>query len=80
MDLPDGTMVTYESVSTGDLHDAETARTTNVKVGATTVASYAYNGVGGLVGIEYPEADVYQHRYGTTSGSYQPSLPCAGDC
>ena len=70
MDLPDGTTVAYVCSGASDRHDAEAARVTSILISLTTYATYAYNGTGSLVGIDYPEVDVMQHRYGSTSGSY----------
>ena len=70
MTLPDGNVITYSYQSTGNRHDDEASRVTGVKDGAVVLASYDYNGVGQVVGTDYPEPDVMWHLYSTTSGSY----------
>jgi RHS repeat-associated protein len=67
--LPDGTSVTYIYRDSNRL-DADASRVTQVRVGSTTVADYSYNGVGQVVGINYPEPDVMAEQFGSTSGSY----------
>jgi YD repeat-containing protein len=46
--------ITYEYLSTNDLHDDEASRVTRVKVSTTAVASYAYNGTGSARGHGVP--------------------------
>ena len=52
--------------------DNDLSRVTRVTVGSTLVASYDYTGVNGLVGIDYPEPDVFNQRYapGAAEGVY----------
>jgi RHS repeat-associated protein len=69
MTLPDGTALTY-TYRAGGRMDANASRVTYVQVGGTTRAEYAYNGVGQVVGITYPEPDVMSQQFGSTSGSY----------
>ena len=70
MTLPDGNVITYSYQSTGNRHDDEVSRVTGVKDGPVVLASYDYNGVGQVVGTDYPEIDFMSNRFGTTSGSY----------
>ncbi len=63
MTYPQGSVVTYEYLSTGSLHDADASRVTRVKVGATAVASYAYNGMSNLVRTALLEPDVFMLLY-----------------
>jgi len=70
MTLPDARTITYDYQSTNDLHDADMSRVTRVKIGAKVIATYAYNGVGTVVGTDYPEPDLMWNLYGSTSGSY----------
>ncbi len=69
MDLPDGTTVTFNYLSTGDLHDAEVSRVSDVTYGGSVIASYAYNGAGQVVGTDLDKVSVMWHQYGS-SGSY----------
>ncbi|MCH8151435.1 MAG: RHS repeat-associated core domain-containing protein [Planctomycetes bacterium] len=66
--LPDGNVITYQFRS-NDLHDEEASRVTNIKDGAVTLVIYDYNGVGQVVGTDYPEPDVMWDQFGS-SGSY----------
>ncbi len=68
--LPDATEVTYVYKGLQGQLDVDASRVTEVKVGTTIVASYKYNGLGQVVGTEYPEPDVMWRQYGSTSGSY----------
>ena len=70
MTLPSGNVINYNYRSTGDLHDDEASRVTDLSDGAVKVAAYNYNGVGHVVGTDYPEPDIMWFQYGTTSGSY----------
>ncbi len=63
MVMPEGSTLTYEYLSTSSLHDADASRVTRVKVSTTAVASYAYNGVGQLVGTSLPQPDVFMTLY-----------------
>jgi RHS repeat-associated protein len=72
MTLPDDTSVTYVYSSTGDLHDDDVSRVTQVKVGIVEVAQYDYLGLGQVVGTTYlePTDDVMWELYGSSSGAY----------
>lgn len=63
MVMPEGSTLTYEYLSTNSLHDADASRVTRVKVATTAVATYAYNGVGQLVGTSLPQPDVFMTLY-----------------
>jgi YD repeat-containing protein len=67
--LPDGTTVNYEYLSTGDLHDGDASRVSQLVISSVAVAAYGYNGVAQVVGTDYPEIDVMWHQYGS-SGTY----------
>lgn len=61
---------TYDYAGGGSDLDDELSRVTRVKIGATVVAHYDYTGVGQLVGVDYPEPDVFWAAFGSTTGSY----------
>jgi len=44
--------------------DANASRVTSLKDGGTTLATYAYNGVNQVVGIDYPVPDVFRNYHG----------------
>ncbi|MEE8153797.1 MAG: hypothetical protein V3T53_02430 [Phycisphaerales bacterium] len=62
MDLPDGTTVTFNYTGIGSFDD-NVSRVTKVQAGGTDLAVYDYLGVGQVVGIDYPEPDVFSNRY-----------------
>jgi hypothetical protein len=69
--LPGSTAVTYVYDSgTNGLYDSEASRVSKMSISSVNVARYRYLGFGNVVGVDYDEADVYQHRYGTTTGTY----------
>ncbi len=70
MTTPDGTSLTYTYLGTSGRLENDASRVSQVKVGTTVVAAYDYNGVGQVVGTDYPEPDVMWMQYGSTSGSY----------
>lgn len=70
MTLPSGNVIDFTYSSTGDLHDADASRVTEVKDGAVSLALYRYNGVGSIVGIDHDQPDIYLHRYSSTPGAY----------
>ena len=65
MDLPDGNVISF--VYSGG-YDNEASRVSQVKDGSVVLATYDYNGVSQVVGIDYLQADVFMHRF--SGGSY----------
>ncbi len=70
MTMPNGASLTYTYLSTSGRFENDASRVSQVKVGTTVTAAYDYNGVGQVVGTDYPEPDVMAMQYGSTSGSY----------
>ncbi len=62
MDLPDGTTITFEYIGISSF-DENVSRVTRVKISSTVLADYDYLGVGQVVGIDYPEPDVFSNRH-----------------
>ena len=54
-------------------YDDEASRVTTVKDGVVTLATYGYNGVSQLVGIDLDEVDVMWHQYGSPQAATQTS-------
>ncbi len=69
--LPSGAVMDYDYRDAGGRHDADMSRVTSVDLGIRLVVSYAYNGVGQVVQMDYPEPDARSRRYGSTSGDYE---------
>jgi RHS repeat-associated protein len=69
--LPGSTTVTYvyDATASGN-YDSEASRLSKMTISSVAVARYRYMGFGNVVGVDYDEADVFQHRYGSTTGSY----------
>ncbi len=67
--LPSGKVLTYDYSTQGSKHDEEASRVTNLKDGATVLVTYNYNGVGQVVGTDYPEPDVMSKQF-TSTGVY----------
>ena len=64
MVLPGGDYVGYDYSAAGGSHDNEVSRVTTLfNVSRITYAQYAYNGVGQVVGTEYPEPAVMWNQY-----------------
>jgi hypothetical protein len=61
----------YDYRNAGGRHDADMSRVTSIDLGIRLVVSYAYNGVGQVVEMDYPEPDARSRRYGSTSGDYE---------
>jgi YD repeat-containing protein len=69
--LPGSTTVTYVyDATTSGNYDSEASRLSKMTISSVAVARYRYMGFGNVVGVDYDEADVFQHRYGSTTGSY----------
>ena len=69
--LPGSTTVSYVyNTGTTGFYDSEASRVSKMTISSVAVARYQYMGFGTVVGVDYDEADVYQHRYGSTTGSY----------
>ncbi len=61
--------VSFAYSGTGS-HDDNASRVSSIAFDGTTVVEYAYLGVASLVGTDYPEPDVFSHRYSSTAGAY----------
>jgi YD repeat-containing protein len=59
----------YDATASGN-YDSEASRLSKMTISSVAVARYRYMGFGNVVGVDYDEADVFQHRYGSTTGSY----------
>lgn len=62
-DLPDGNQITFTYDSATTSHDDDASRVTEVKDGAVILADYGYLGADTVIGIEYPEPDLFGVRY-----------------
>jgi YD repeat-containing protein len=67
--LPSGTALDFDYSSTSS-YDADLSRVTKLKIGATAIAEYQYNGAGQVVGTIYDEPDVFSKLHTGTSSSY----------
>lgn len=69
--MPSGLELSLDYLSTGDLHDNDASRITQIRDGDRVVlAGYKYNGVGTVVGVDLPQPGLFNHRYASTSGQY----------
>jgi hypothetical protein len=67
--LPSGTALDFDYSSTSS-YDSDLSRVTKLKIGATAIAEYQYNGSGQVVGTIYDEPDVFSKLHTGTSSSY----------
>jgi len=71
MTLPGSTTVSYiYGAGTTHGYADEASRLERMEISSVAVAEYDYLGFGNVVGIEDPQPDVYQRKYGATSGTW----------
>jgi hypothetical protein len=63
MTTTSGNVLTYKYRSRDGLRDDEASRVTDLLDGTTVLVLYSYNGVGSVVGTDYPEPDVMSRQY-----------------
>jgi len=74
---PPSVSYVYSAGGTNFNYDDEASRVSKMTISSVSVAAYRYLGFGTVVGITHGEPDIYQRRYGSTSGSY-PDLDTFG--
>jgi len=74
---PPSVSYVFSAGGTNFNYDDEASRVSKMTISSVSVASYRYLGFGNVVGITHDEPDIYQRRYGSTSGSY-PDLDSFG--
>ena len=69
--LPGSTTVSYiYGTGTTNEYADEASRLERMEISSVAVAEYDYLGFGNVVGIEYPQPDVFQRKYGSTAGTW----------
>ena len=67
--LSSGNVITF-NYSSQVRHENETSRVLSLKDGGVVLVEYKYNGLGTVVGYDYPQPNIMWEMFGSSSGSY----------